>query len=781
MKLIIAEKGTVAETIAHSVGAREKVFGDGKAMCYKGNDYYVAYAQGHLYNLGMPENYGYSKSFNIDELPMLPDEFKLFPCDENTDNLRKLITTLINKNEVTEIICATDAAREGELIFRHIYKVSGSTKPVKRLWINAMTDEAIIEGMNNLKPDSEYDGVYLAAYAREKSDWVFGFNLSRLYGSKDKYAHRVGRVKTALLNIIVERDNEIRNFVSRTSYKLKMDNGAISDVEYETQEAAMKQKELSDNKSATVIKVEKTEKMENRPLLYSLDSLQEDANEQYGFTANETLSIAQKLYESKFTTYPRTDSTHLPDNMKNEVVNIVNKFADVAEYAERVAKLVKNNLNLDKRIFDTSKTNDHHAIIPTGIIVPDGKLSENELKIYKLIVNRFLMSVDKKYRYTETHYEFWIEDVTYTLDVKKSIELGWKEYLDKELDEKDIPEYKENDVVETTVNVIECATQPKKHYTDGTLIRVMKNIDNRIEDKELKAAVKGKGIGTVATRAAMIEQLILADYIQRKGSYLVATDFGCKFIASLPSTLKSAERTAEWEQKLDAIQESCNGMETFYQEVVDFVKSIIAYEESDTRNREAVNHINSHAPEKKAIAVCPRCGKNIYEGILNYYCESGKDGCGYTLWKKSPIIKGEIKPGQASDLISGKNVKLTGIKRDKTEYTAPFVLSDDGKYVNLVISKSDKEPLGKCPRCGGTIYESKTNYYCDSFLSEKKCGFSLKKDDTYNGITISARNVKDLLNKGVTIIKKKKIDDSTISVKFEMVDTGKYINLVKKE
>ena len=319
MQLIISEKPSTSKTIAAVVGANEKEY-DGKEFCYKGSGYYVVNARGHLYSLGMPENYGYSKAYKLDELPMFPT-FELFPECDSTNGLRRIIAKLINLPEVESIICATDAGREGELIFRHIYHANKCTKPVYRLWCNSMTDEAIKRCMEDLPPDSNFDGEYEAAFAREQSDWLIGMNLSRLYGVMDNYPHRVGRVKTPVLSIIVDRDNEIQRFSKSVFYRLEMPGGALSENVFDTREKAERQMRSANGREARVLSAVSETKSKNRPLLHNLTSLQQEANDMYGYTAKETLDTAQSLYEKKLITYPRTDCTYISDDMKGNVMS----------------------------------------------------------------------------------------------------------------------------------------------------------------------------------------------------------------------------------------------------------------------------------------------------------------------------------------------------------------------------------------------------------------------------------------------------------------------------
>lgn len=781
MKLIISEKPSTARTIAHAVGAREKIYGEGKEYCYKGNDYYVVNARGHLYGLGMPQDYGYSKSYKMEELPMFP-EFELYPEGEDTENLRSLITSLINLPEVDELICATDAGREGELIFRHIYNANHCTKPVKRLWTNSMTDEAITKCMADLPPDSNFDGEYYAALAREKSDWIIGMNLSRLYGIKDSYTHRIGRVKTPVLALIVDRDNEIDRFEKKTTYRLEMENGAVSETEYATGEDAEYARVKCSGKSVNVLSAVSEEKRTNRPLLHSLTSLQQEANRVYGFTAKQTLEAAQSLYENKLTTYPRTDCNYVSEDMRSQMIRVVSTIGERPEYAERAHGLISVGLNLDGRIINDKAMNghDHHAIIPEASTASVDDLSDTEQKIYRLIVNRLLCAVDKQYSYTERNYEFWCEDITFTLKTEVPTELGWKKYDTEKSksDNADVPKYVQGSTfLMDNLSVKECVTKPPKHFTDATLLSVMNNIDNRIDDKELKAAVSGKGIGTEATRADIIEQLISAKYAERKDKNIIATEFGRAFIASIPDNVKSVERTAEWEQVFTNIKEKGISAEPFMEDVKEFVRSVISFENSPARQRTPVA-----APEgsqRTVIGICPRCGKNIYEGKQNYYCESGKDGCGFTLWKEPKFFKDVITPEKAARLIGGNTVSLKAESRDGKIYSADYKMDDTGKYVNLERIKAEKTVIGKCPRCGKNVVEGKLNFYCES--GKDGCGFTLWKNDKHNGITITAENARELLM-GCTISKvKKKLSGENIRVRYRMVDTGKYINLETEE
>lgn len=782
-KLILAEKPSTAKILAHVVGAREKIYSkSGKAFCYFGNNYYVVNARGHLYGLGEPEDYGYSKAYKLEELPMFPD-FKIFPCGEDTEELRSLISELMNKDDIEEIICATDAGREGELIFRHIYEANHCTKPVKRLWCNSMTDEAIREQLKNLPPDSDYDGEYYSALARQKSDWIIGMNLSRLYGVLDNYAHHIGRVKTPVLSIIVERDNEIQNFKKSVSYRLEMPDGALSETAFDTRDEAERQMRSANGKEISVISAKSEEKSKNRPLLHNLTSLQQEANEQYGYTAKETLDAAQSLYEKRLLTYPRTDCNYISEDMKHSVIRIVDRIAAIPEYAERADRLTTQGLNLDERVVNNSRMNghEHHAIIPEAFTGNADALSEIEKNIYGLVVNRLLCAVDKPYKYTETNYIFDCNNITYKLKTETPVQIGWKEY-DREYKKESTSAHKYTEGNKFTaegIKVKEIEAQPPKHYTDATLLSVMSNIDNRIEDKELKSAVSGKGIGTEATRAEVIEDLIRAGYAERNHRNIVSTQFGRDFIASVPDSVKSVERTAEWEQIFTNIKEKGISAEPFIRDVKDYVRSVIELEKSPDRNRTPVHSDNPNSPKREPVGICPRCGKNIYEGKKNYYCESGNDGCGFTLWKEDKFLKSSVTPEKAVKLLNGDPVKMKAVSRDGEEYEAEYVLEDTGKYINLKRISQEKKKVGTCPLCGKNVLEGKSNFYCES--GKDGCEFTLWKEDRYNGITITSSNAFDLLSGKKIYRVRKQLNGEGEKKAYVMVINGKYANIRASE
>ena len=547
-RLIISEKPSVSQSLAYCIGATEKI-SEGNTFYWQGNGYIVSNALGHLFGIGMPDDYGFEK-WDIETLPIIPQEFKLFPLRGYGEQI-KMLKKLLNRDDVVEVINACDAGREGECIFRYIYNYFGCNKPVKRLWISSLTDESIRQGMANLLDGSEMDNLFSAGFTRAKADWIMGMSLSRLYSILNDDRHKVGRVKTPVLNIIAKRDEAIAAFTKVPFYKVVLENGAECEKVFDTPEQAEIIRAKCNGKPVAVSSVKSERKKENRPLLHSLTSLQREANDMYGMTAADTLKAAQSLYEKKFITYPRTDSNYLSDDMITLVESIVKCLTNYDR--ERVQHLQEQGLLIDSRVIDNDKISDHHAIIPTNLIgrLGDTSLSESEKNIVELVIDRFLCALDKPYFYTETKYEFTCEGEVFKLTVKTPEQLGWKRYSASETEESPTVNYSENDTFTAeNIYVKQGETQPPKRFTESSLLAVMENIDRLIPDKALSEFVKERGLGTPATRAAIIEELIAAGYIERKKKQLISTEYGRKFAASLSENVKSAELTARWEQAL---------------------------------------------------------------------------------------------------------------------------------------------------------------------------------------------------------------------------------------
>lgn len=683
-KLIISEKPSVSASLAYCVGATEKV-SDGKSFYWQGNGYIVSNALGHLIGIGMPEDYGFEK-WELDTLPLIPD-FKLFPLYGYGEQI-KLLRKLMSRDDVTEVINACDAGREGECIFRYIYNYLGCTKPTKRLWISSLTDESIRQGMANLIDGREKNNLFEAGYARAKADWILGMSLSRLYSIVNNDRHKVGRVKTPVLNIISTRDEAISAFTKRPFYKVLLENGAECETVFDTQEQAEKVRSKCMGKVAVVSLTKSERKSENRPLLHSLTSLQQEANDVFGMTAADTLAAAQSLYEKKLLTYPRTDSNYLSDDMIPLIESIVKCLS--AYDNDRTSALLSNGLNIDKRVIDNSKISDHHAIIPTNLIgrLAEADLNENEQRIVKLVINRFLCALDKTYLYDETKYEFLVEDEVFKLTVKLPIEMGWKQYkisepanLDDEADIVQGVEFSENDTFTVeNMKIRQGETKPPKRFTESSLLAVMENIDRLIDDKELKGFVKERGLGTPATRASIIEELIAAGYIERKKKQLISTEYGRAFAASLPENVKSAELTAHWEQALSDIERGTGKAENLIAEIKQNVTDIIALEKSKG-NRVAVSR-------RIVVGKCPRCGKPVVENSKGFSCSAGRENCGFFIFKEDKRIGRSYTAAEITELLSKGKVTLKNCTSSKgNKYSAVFSLDDTGKYVNLKLEE----------------------------------------------------------------------------------------------
>jgi len=674
-RLILAEKPSVSASIAYCVGATEKIK-SGDTFYRQGNGYIVTSALGHLIGLGMPEDYGVDR-WELDTLPIIPDKFRLVPI-KGHDGQLKMLKELFARDDVVEIINACDAGREGECIFGYIYKYFNCNKPVKRLWISSLTDESIKQGMNNLLDCKDKASLFKAGITRAEADWILGISLSRLYSILDNSKHRVGRVKTPVLNIIAKRDEAIESFVKKTYFKLLLANGAECEKTFETMEQAQAVMDKCKGKPVTVTSAKSERKKENRPLLHSLTSLQQEANEIYGMTAAGTLNAAQSLYEKKLLTYPRTDSNYLTEDMVPLVESIVKCLSGYDN--ERITKLLDQRLNIDSRIIDNSKVTDHHAIIPTNLIgrLESEPLTETENNIINLVINRFLCALDSPYTYIEYRYEFAVCGEVFKLTVKTSLELGWRRYS-KGWDDETVRRYvcAENDTFTADeLTVKECETAPPKRFTESSLLAVMENIDRLIEDKELKGYVKGRGLGTPATRAAIIEELISSGYIKRYKKQIISTDYGRDFVDSLPDRVKSAELTAHWERMLSEIEKGNAAPETLLGEICDNLRETVNYEKS-RKDRPM-------PARKTVVGKCPRCGSPVIENSMAFSCSKGKIKCGFCIFKKSKLIGRNYTAGEISELLTFGRVTLNNCTSSKgNKYNAVFSLEDTGKYVNL--------------------------------------------------------------------------------------------------
>ena len=672
--VVVAEKPSVGRDIARVLGC--KTSGDG---CLIGEKHIVTWAVGHLVTLAEPNELDpkYEK-WSFDTLPILPETIPLKVIPGTKSQYGK-VKKLINDKETDSLICATDAGREGELIFRYIYEKADCKKPFQRLWISSMTDEAITEGFRELRPGAEYDGLYESARCRSKADWLVGMNASRAFTLKYNTLLSIGRVQTPTLAILVKRRKEIENFKPEGFCTLTADFGDYSGVYFSEKldpDTHLKQKADAEaisaevkGKPGTVIQAETTRKKEAPPQLYDLTSLQRDANKMLGFTADKTLKTAQSLYEKhKALTYPRTDSRYLPPDMIPRVVQTMKLLPEV--YQKYVpGALPGGKLPVSKRTIDKTKVTDHHAIIPTAKKADPSKFSEDERRLFDLVARRMLTAFYPWCEYDATKIITKVEAHTFRTTGKVIVTNGWHDVLPLENppkakkkpaeegeSESPLPPLQEGDTRTVRETVIrEDKTKPPMPHTDASLLAAMETAGKELDDEELVREMKGSGIGTPATRAAIIERLLKVGYAQRRGKTLNATDKGVMLIDVVPGELSSPEMTGKWELALHKITDGEQDPERFMDGIVRMSSFLVNYA------RENAASITFPAGEKRygksggkrtpaALlpgAVCPICGKGgLRENAYAFGCTE-KD-CNCTIWKDclqkggGPAITGKL-------------------------------------------------------------------------------------------------------------------------------------------
>lgn len=686
-KLIITEKPSVAKDIAKVLGVTKR-----KNGYFEGNGYKITWCVGHLVGLSYPEDYDQKlKMWRVDTLPIIPNKmrYKVLP---NTMDQFNIINNLINDDSTESLICATDSGREGELIFRLVYRMAKTKKSFERLWISSQTDQAIIEGFENLKPGTNYNPLFNSAISRAVADWLIGINATRYFSVQYNTMLSVGRVQTPTLAMIVDRYNEILNFVPEMYYELegefegykgtwKNDAGAKLKNENDVLDLIEKIKD----KPAFVEALETSKKSKTCPLLYDLTELQVQANKKFGYSIKETLDIAQTLYEKhKVTTYPRTDSRYISDDMipklKPLLANIQREDLKV-----HVSKVLEKELTITKRIVDNKKITDHHAIIPTEKIANINALNEREKNIYNMIIDRFVAVFMPKYEYNETNLTTIVENERFYSKGSSVINLGWRE-IEAVKDSKEVifpPLELKQEVNVIAYNKVDKTTKPKKYFTEGTLVSAMANIGRTIDDEILKEHLKDKGLGTPATRANILEKLFNVGYIKRKKNNILPTSKGLQTVSIIPDYLKSAAVTGEWEFELNQIARGEGDMIKFMNGIKDQVRKIIDVEINNT-----VKFEDSGNDSREVLAVCPRCNRNIYENSKSFSCSGWKckPKCTYALWKDDKILteKGIVlNRKEAKDLIVNKSIKITS-QSDEEGKSIDYILSleENGKYLN---------------------------------------------------------------------------------------------------
>ncbi len=684
MKLVVAEKPSVMRDIAAVLGATTRN-SDG-ALC--GNGYMVTSARGHLVRLKEPNEYDEKyKKWELADLPIIP-VFQLVPIESAADVLCTL-ENLMNSSDIDEIIEATDAGREGECIFRYIYDYIGCTKPVTRLWISSMTEASIRAGFDSLKPVSDYDKLYNAGFTRSKIDWLWGMNLTRLYTNCFGTKCSIGRVRTAVLNMLVMRENEIKGFTKHPFYKIKLDNGAewFDDEQdsFEDKSIAERKADKCRNQPCKVVYMNAQPKKENRPLLFSLTSLQIAANDELGFSAAKTLAIMQSLYEKKLLTYPRTDSNYLTDDMATvlpERVRMLDCFEDMSAAVEW---LTNEGLNIDSRIINNSKVSDHHAIIPTENIgnAVNMELSSDEKDVLSLVLNRFVVALSPQHEYTEIEYIFDIAGEQFKCKTKTTTKMGWRRFVkpdDKEKDKIGSLSYSEGEIFDVKkISVTTGETKPPQRFTESSLLKAMENIDRRIEDKELSEYVSERGLGTPATRAAIIEKIIADGYAERDGKKITPTATGITLISLIPDEVKSIEMTAAMELQLAAIQNGTVSTDDVINSITNRIKAIIESEKS----KEHTRVVNPKAAGVKApLGKCPKCGGAVYKYVRDnkavFYCENAPKSCFFRVYEDDYFFlsKGKkLTEGTLKTMLSKGEVKISGLKSEKTGKTYDALVS----------------------------------------------------------------------------------------------------------
>ena len=672
LKLVVCEKPSVAQSISKVLGATKR--GDG---FLEGGGYIVSWCIGHLVELAQPESYEerYAK-WRKEDLPILPHSWK-YQVTAATKKQFSILKKLMLRPDVESLVCATDAGREGELIFRLVYHQCGCKKPFERLWISSMEDTAIREGFANLKPGTEYDALYEAALCRERADWIVGINATRLFSCLYGMTLNVGRVMTPTLGMVVLREAAISAFVPEPFYtvQLTVNNFTVSSERFkEKMDAELCRKACQEAGTATVCKVERREKSEKPPALYDLTTLQREANRLFGFTAQQTLDYTQSLYEKKLVTYPRTDSRYLTEDMAVSLPGLAENSAlafGVQPPAAVHASAVING----------KKVTDHHALLPTTSMAKAdlAALPAGEQSVLRMIVARLLAAVSEPHRYAETAVELSCSGTVFSAKGKEIQDDGWKE-VERQLLPKEekaakvLPPLAEGEAlpIEKT-EIKEGKTSPPKHFTEDLLLQAMEaaSADDFPEDAERK------GIGTPATRAAIIEKLVLKGFLERKGSgkvkTLIPTEKGKALITVTPEQLQSPAMTADWEEKLSEVEHGEYAPETFMDEISGMIMELV-------NNYEIVKGAKVLMPGTTVIGTCPHCGAEVIERQKGWFCSNRE--CRFILWKDNAYFKKigkRLTAQMAERLVRDGRIRVKDCKSQKTgkTYNASVLLSTE--------------------------------------------------------------------------------------------------------
>ena len=673
MQLVIAEKPSVAKSIADVLGALDRQDG-----YFEGGGYLVSWCVGHLIELAEPESYGDQwKKWTFESLPVNPEHWQ-YEIKEDTKEQYDVLYGLLHDSRVDEVVCATDAGREGELIFRLVYEQAGCSKPMKRLWISSMEESAIREGFENLKPGSDYEHLYHSALCRQEADWLVGINGTRLftvlYGGK---VLKVGRVQTPTLAMLVERESKIMNFKKEQYFMAHILCGGV-DAATERIDSKTEAEQIAGacrNGQALVTSVVKEEKTVASPKLYDLTTLQRDANRLFGFTAKQTLEYTQSLYEKKLCTYPRTDSQYLSDDMEQTAGNVIKAIFSSILFEENMM------FNPDiKRVLNSKKVTDHHAIIPTMEIAKAdlAALPETERKILSLVANRLLCATGEKHLYETVKAELTCGGYTFATSGKSVLKNGWKDFEDtfkrsfktmedKEQEDKKLPELSKGQTfngVQTKIS--EHYTTPPKHFTEDSLLSAME----RAGSEDMGDDVERKGLGTPATRADIIEKLVKDGFVKREKKQMIPTENGIKLITVLPDVVKSPKLTADWENALTLVAKGEMEREDFMADIETMVSDLIHtyHEVSDEQKK-------MFAQEQKVLGKCSNCGGEVVKGKYGAFC---KNKCGMNV---SRIMGVSLSDEQVESLLDGKRTLLKGLtSKAGKKYDAYIMPSGTEEY-----------------------------------------------------------------------------------------------------
>ena len=725
--VVIAEKPSVARDIARVLGANRK--GQG---FLEGNGYCVTWALGHLVHLAEPDDYGppWKGRWSAGQLPMVPDQWRLKLAPRTADQFR-VVKRLINAPEHERLVCATDAGREGEHIFRLIYEQARCRKPVERLWVSSLTDEAIRAGFRALKPGAAYDDLARAARARAQADWLVGMNLTRAYTVHNRVLCTIGRVQTPTLAMIVARDAEIvafqRAFYYELAAHLREGVRALYSKDGETRiadraDAGRLRDALAPNESGVVRGLDQQIRREPPPPLYDLTTLQRDANRRLGLTAAQVLELAQALYEThKLISYPRTESRHIAEDMVGELPRIL-RGLDHPQAPTALERLASGH-RLNRAYVDKTKLTDHHAILPTGKPVPNG-LGGALRGVYDLVQTRFVAVFFPDQVVEETRVLLDIGGADFVARGTRELDPGWRAVVREARDsdatdgskdhgegpgearvERALPSLEIGQTLHVDrLEVVERETSPPRPYTDATLLAAMKNAGRAIEDKDLARAMRASGLGTPATRAETIEKLIRTGYVERQRKQLRATEKGRALIGAVAPPLKSPELTADWEQRLKEVEEGARTVDDFYRAIVDQVRDLIPRvwsgpaftpEQAQTAlaggrglgvKRKGRGAARASPPGQRpadlgeGLRVCPLCGQGeLTETERAYGCSRSREGCAFTLWKTVAGV--QLSADQLRALLSdGRTGRIEGFRsKAGRPFAAALRLDDQGR------------------------------------------------------------------------------------------------------